>query len=466
MPDELDCAAATPHMTDDLLSVADPDPRATQKRVAERDYLADWWDQDRLVASHGSGAWVYDTMGKAYLDAVGGSHVVTIGHGVAEVADAIQAQAARLAFANARAFTTEPQLLLAEHIASIAPPHMNRCYFASGGSEAIELAMQLAYYWQTLRGRGEKVKFIGQLRAHHGATLATVSLGGHYRHRQRLAPYLFDFLHAPATPAYDADTEKFVQALDALIVREGAGTICAFVAETISGSEAGVAVPPKGWYEAVRALCDHHDILFIADEVITGFGRTGTSFGIDHWNATPDLMVGAKGLASGYAPLSVVIVHDRIAEAFMSAPGRIPVRFTSTAHPPSCAAALAVQQYIQSQNLIERCRRIGAMLATLLADLARSVPCVGPPRGLGLLLAVPLWQDADERRPFPRAARVYERVVETALDLGVLLIGGFGTETSVDGDFLVLTPPFVLTESDAATLVETLYEAITRVVRS
>jgi adenosylmethionine-8-amino-7-oxononanoate aminotransferase len=432
----------------------------------ESELLADYWQRPRPVAVKGEGVWIIDKDGRRYLDAAGSVHVVSIGHGVVEVAEAIASQASRLAFASTRHFTSDAQLELAELIRELAPDGLRRCFFASGGSEAMELGLQLAYHWQCLHGRPDKHKFIGQHRSYHGGTLATVSLGGHDKHRRRLAPFLLPFPRTDATPATGGDPASFAAKLDELIEREGPGSVCAFVAEPITGTTSGAIVPPAGWYEAIRTVCDRHDVLFIADEVVTGFGRTGLNFGIQHWSATPDLMITSKGISSGYAPLAAIVVHDRLAADIEAGPERLPLRLTYAGNPLACAAGLAVQKYIQREDLIARCRARGEYLRKLLTDLARRLPELGQPRGLGLLLSVPMWEDVDAARPFPRSARMQERIVEAALAQGLILIGGTGSEGSSDGDHLLLSPPFVISEAECRQLVRSLEQAIMTVIQS
>jgi adenosylmethionine-8-amino-7-oxononanoate aminotransferase len=418
------------------------------------------------VAVGGEGVWIIDAEGNRYLDAVASVHVVSAGHGVGEVAAAVGRQAARLAFASTRHFVNESQFELAELIAALAPDGLNRCFFASGGSEAVDLAVQIAHHWRSLRGQPRKTKLIGQRRSFHGGTLATVSLGGHPGHRRRLAPYLFPFCLAPATLAYGADAGRFACALDELIVREGPDTVCAFVAEPITGTTSGAIVPPPGWWEAVRDVCNRHDVLFIADEVTTGFGRTGRNFAVDHWSAIPDVLIGSKGLASGYAPLAVIVVHDRLADDLQLGPARLPVRLTFAGNPLACAAGLAVQRYIQQDGLIERCRVMGDHLHDLLCELARSSLYLGTPRGEGLLRGLPIWRDAEKRIPFPRSQRIQERVVAAALPRGLVIMGGTGSDESDDGDHLLLSPPFVISDEECQLLVDRLGAALADVLDS
>jgi adenosylmethionine-8-amino-7-oxononanoate aminotransferase len=424
--------------------------------VNESRLLADYWRQPRPVAAHGDGVWIEDADGHRYLDAAGSVHVVSIGHGVAEIGEAIAAQAARLSFASSRYFVNEPQLELAQLIADLAPPSLNRCYFASGGSEAVEFAVQIARYYQCLRGRPERYKFIGQMRSYHGATVATISLGGHPVHRERLRPYLLPFPHLEATPAEGADPERFATSLDQLIRREDPETVCGLVMEPIGGTTSGAIVPPAGWWEAAQEVCRSHEVLLIADEVVTGFGRTGRPFGIQHWGVEPDLMVTSKSISSGYAPLAAVIVQDRIADEVQAAAQRLPLRLTYSGNPMACAAGLAVQRRIQRDRLMDRCNRVGVYLAGLLASLAERSPLLGAPRGRGLLLGLPVWKDADAMVPFVRAERVQERIVAAGLRHGLILVGGTGTERSGDGDHLLLSPPFTISEEECDLLAELL----------
>jgi adenosylmethionine-8-amino-7-oxononanoate aminotransferase len=416
------------------------------------------------VAVAGDGVWITDAQGRRYLDAVGSVHVVSVGHGVPEIATAVAEQLGQLSFASTRHFANWPQLELAELIGSMAPPGLSHCFFASGGSEAVELSIQIAHHWQTLRGRPGKTKVIGQRRSFHGGTLAAVSVGGHPGHRKRLAPYLMPSYLAPPTPAEGADPVEFGRALEELILREDPDTVGAFIAEPITGTTSGAVVPPPGWYETVRAVCDAHDMLFIVDEVTTGFGRTGRNFAIQHWSVVPDVLLGSKGLNSGYAPLAAIVVHERLAADLQSGPARLPVRLTFAGNPLACAAGLAVQRYVQQHGLVERCEQMGDYLHSLVAELAESSPYVGTPRGRGLLVGVPLWRDADERVPFARSERVQERVVAAALDHGLVIMGGTGSDDSPDGDHLLLSPPFVISEAECERVVELLAETLADVL--
>jgi adenosylmethionine-8-amino-7-oxononanoate aminotransferase len=419
----------------------------------------------------GQGVWLWDADGRRYLDGIGGIHVVSIGHGVAEVGEAMARQASRVAFAFNTHFTTEPQERLAERVVAMAPPGLTRAYFVSGGSEATEVALQFARQYHLARGRPSKWRAIGRWHSYHGSSVGAMSVTGHSGRRRDYAPYLLDFPHiAPpcgrSCRLGRAEPSACLACADELAVtieREGADTIAAFFAEPIVGTTAGALVPPPGYYERVREICDRYDVLFVADEVITGFGRTGRTFGIEHWRATPDLITSAKGLSSGYAPIGAVVVHGRVAEALAQGrPDGYFVGYTYSGNPVSCAAALAVQDYLARHRLIERCARIGGYLRARLETLRRHRH-VGEVRGRGLLLGLDLVADQATAAPSPRAARLQERVVAAALERGLALIGGTGRGYGPDGDHLLVTPPFVITEAECDQLVDALDGALAAV---
>lgn len=280
-----------------------------------------------------------------------------------------------------------------------------------------------------------------------------------------MAPYLLSFPHiqsphcyrCPFGGVYPACQLACAEELSRAIEQEDPNSIAAFIAEPIIGTTGGAIVPPPGYYEAIRRICDQYDILFIADEVVTGFGRTGLNFGIEHWQAIPDIITSAKGLSSGYAPIGAVIVHKRVWETFeRSKRHTISLRLTYSGNPMSCAAALAVQNYVIRHNLIHRCAQMGAYLKNKLQQLAGRNPFIGDVRGLGLLIGVEFVQDRTTRSTFPRSLKFQERVVESALEFGLVLAGGSGTGVRPDGDHIMITPPFVITERQCDELVEKL----------
>jgi adenosylmethionine-8-amino-7-oxononanoate aminotransferase len=417
----------------------------------------------------GEGVWLWDGAGRRYLDGIGGIHVNSIGHGVAEVADAIARQARQVAFAYSAHFTTEPQVELAERVVKMAPPGMARVHFTSGGSEATEVALQVARQYHLARGKPSKWRAIGRWHSYHGSSVGAMSVTGHLGRRRDYAPYLLDFPHI-SPPCGSrcrlgrGDSSACLACADELAVtieREGPDTIAAFFAEPIVGTTAGALVPPPGYYERIREICDRYDVLFVADEVITGFGRTGRNFGVEHWRATPDLLTSAKGLASGYAPIGAVVVHERVvAEIERGRPDGYFLGYTFSGNPVSCAAALAVQDYVARHNLVERCATVGGQLKARLGTLGERFGGVGEVRGLGLLLGIELVRDRATNAPFPRAECVQERVVAAALERGLVIVGGTGRGHGADGDHLLVTPPFVIDDAECDQVVATLADAM------
>jgi adenosylmethionine-8-amino-7-oxononanoate aminotransferase len=418
----------------------------------------------------GEGVWLYDDGGRRYLDGIGGIHVNSIGHGVAEVADAIGRQARQVAFAFGMHFTTDAQVELAERVSAMAPGMgQARVHFVSGGSEATEVALQVARQYHLARGKPGKWRAVGRWHGYHGSTVGALSVTGHLGRRRDYAPYLLDFPHiSPPCGSRcrlgNADPAGCLACADELAVtieRESPDTIAAFVAEPVVGTTAGALVPPPGYYARIRAICDRYDVLFVADEVITGFGRTGRNFGIEHWRAAPDLLTSAKGLSSGYAPIGALVVHEWVAdEIARGRPDGYFMGYTFSGNPVSCAAALAVQDYLVRHRLVERSATVGATLKAKLGKLGERFGSVGEVRGLGMLLGIELVADRATNAPFPRAERVQERVVAAALERGLAIVGGTGRGHGPDGDHLLVTPPFVISESECDELVGMLGDAL------
>jgi adenosylmethionine-8-amino-7-oxononanoate aminotransferase len=433
------------------------------------------WAAPHVVLDHGEGVYVYDVAGKRYLDGLGGIHVVSIGYGVREVAEAMAAQAAKIPFAYGSQFVTRPRLELAERVIAMAPPGMARAYFVSGGSEANEVALAMARQYHLARGKPAKHKVIGRWHSFHGLTMATLSMSGHVARRADYQPYLLNFPHV--APPYDlrcpecraghACPTHGPAALERAIEVEGAENVAAFIAEPIVGTTSGALTPPPGYYEGIRAICDRHDVLFIADEVITGFGRTGKNFGIQHWDATPDLITSAKGLSSGYAPIGAVILRENVWETFAASDrGGFVIGHTFSGHPVSCAAALAVLDYLDQHRLVERSATMGVILKGKLEALAARCPYVGEVRGKGLLLGLELVRDRATLEPFDRAERVQERVVAAALERGLILVGSAGFAEHGRGDHVIVSPPFVITEAQCDELVAILEASLAVVLPS
>ncbi|HCU54211.1 MAG TPA: aspartate aminotransferase family protein, partial [Gammaproteobacteria bacterium] len=422
------------------------------------------WRKNYPSLEHGEGVFLYDNTGKRYLDAIGGMFVVTIGYGVPEIGAAIAEQSTKLCFANRNFFTHEAQERLADKLIGMAPKGMDRIFFVPSGSTANEIALQIARNYHVERGQSSRYKVIGQWHNYYGATVGALSMSGNLatRRRMHMDPYFLDFPHVQAPHCYHCPFQRTYPAcglacahdLARVIEQEGPASIAAFIATPIIGGTAGAVVPPPGYHETIRKICDTYGILYIADEVITGLGRLGTNFGIDHWNVTPDIITLGKTLGSGYASLGAVLVHQHIWDTFTrgSRPG-IVLLSTYSGHPVSCAGALAVQNYLTDHDLIKRCAVIGRYLKQALQRLAEREPLIGDVRGEGLLLGIELVQDRATREPFPRDAHVSDTVVRHAFEHGLLLSNRYGTGTRAEGDHISFSPPFVISEAECDELV-------------
>lgn len=443
------------------------------KQAESRIFHVSGWHETYQMLTHGQGIYLYDSEGQRYLDGIGGTHVVSIGYGVEEVAHAMAEQARKVCFSNKTQFTNEPQERLAEVVINLAPQGMDRVIFVTGGSTANEIALQVARYYYLERGYPNKYKIIGRWHSYHGRTIAALSMSGSlFVGREDMAPYRLEFPHIRPPHCYQCPFDlthpkcelACATELAKTIEEEGTETIAAFIAEPIIGGAGSGIVPPLGYYEKIREICDTYDILFIAEEVVTGFGRTGKNFGIEHWTISPDIITTAKGLSSGYAPLGAVIVHEKIVDTFLHGKRKwIPTFFTYSGHPISCAAALVVQNYIIQHHLVERCKKMGEYLKQELQKLAQREPLIGDVRGKGLLIGLEFVQNRETRQAFPRSMQFTEKLVQTALKQGLILRGRFGTGTKIEGDHVLTSPPFIITENECHELISLLESSLQEV---
>lgn len=413
-----------------------------------------------IVMERGKGVYLYDDRGKKYLDAAAGVGVVSLGYGVQEIADVLQEQAMRLPYVHSLRFANEPMIDLASKIARLAPGSLNKAFFVSGGSEAAESAIKLARQYHLERGRGTKYRVIGRWQSFHGNTLAALSAGGHPGRRARHVPLLLDFPHVPEANCYRCPFEKSypecqvacARALEDAIVRNGADSIAAFFAEPIVGAAAGATVPVPEYFRIIRDICDRYDVLFIADEVITGFGRTGTVFGIEHWGVEPDIMIVAKGISSGYAPLGGVILKDSIAQAFAEGSGWFEHNFTYAGNPLSCAVGARVIDIMERDHVMETVPAKGEYLFSRMASLADN-PFIGEIRGRGLLMGIELVKDKRTKTPFPVERNAHAVFNKHALAHGLVVYPCSGTADGVRGNHLLIMPPLVISYEEIDELV-------------
>ena len=420
----------------------------------------------------GEGCWLYDADGKAYLDACGGAFVVNVGHGVAEIADAMAEQARRLAYVSGASMTHAAVEELAAELAPLTPGDLDRVYPLSSGSDAVEAALKLARQYWVESGREGKHKVIALAPAYHGNTLLALSASAREHYRTLYRDWLVDVVRIPAPYAYRCEcggTPPYCDAcsgaaLEAAIDREGPETVAAFVAEPVGGSSTGASVPPPDYFRRVREICDRHDVLFVADEVLVGAGRTGTWSAMEPSGVAPDVAVFGKGIAGGFAPLAAVVAPERIVDVLARGSGALVHAQTFSHHAVSCAAGVATIRYLRRHRLIERCAAIAPMFHRKLQAL-RALPHVGDVRGRGLLAGVEFVEGTDTRAPFPRAARFAETFARAALDAGLVVWPNVGQADGSDGDLVMLAPPFVITEDEMDEIVVRFGEAMEGTVR-
>jgi hypothetical protein len=438
-------------------------PVMTTGRVFRRSTLA-----DPPVAVEGFGSTIRDRDGREYLDAAGGAVVVNVGHGRTEVASVMAAQASRLAYAHGSVFTNEPLEAYATAVARHLPLDGAAIYPVSGGSEAIETALKLARAYHLARGDADRWIVFSRWGSYHGNTLGALDLSGRKPLRRPYEGWLGRFRHVSAAYPYRAGlagsnalgtTDELAAELDRAFAAAEPGTVAAFVAEPIVGATLAAAVPPDGYWPAIAEVCRRHGVLLIADEVMTGFGRTGRWFGLDHWGVRPDLLVAAKGATSGYWPFGFVAASDEVHGTVTRGPGFVH-GFTYSHGPVAAAVAGEVLRILETEGLVEASAHKGERLLAGLRTRLGEHPQVGDIRGAGLLVGLELVADRGSREPFPRAARVTETVVRAARERGLLVYSGTGNANGVDGDTILLGPPFVITDLEIERVIDGLAESI------
>ena len=428
------------------------------------------------TAVRGEGCWIVTSDGKRYLDASGQAAVTGIGHGVAEIGRAMAEQSSQIAFAHTSQFHSAPAEKLASRLLQLAPPNFRdggRVYFASGGSEASETAIKLVRQYHLEKGQPARFRVISRRQSYHGSTLGAMSLSGNVSRRAPYQPLLPEWGHVAPCFCYHCPFEKtFPQCqlacaddLDHFLNAEDANTAAAFIFEPLVGATLGAAVPPDGYVARIAEICRKRGILLIADEVMTGMGRTGKPFAVEHWGVEPDIILTGKGIASGYAPLGAVLVSGRIVEAFEGGTGTFQHGFTYQAHPVATSAGNAVLDYIEKHNLFARVTPAGETLRAALAPLM-SHKHVGDIRGLGLLRGIEFVKDKKTREPFPKEENIAERIRQAALAEFVLTYPTQGCVDGLRGDHILLAPPFIVNEEECRTIARAIEAALHRVFGS
>jgi len=425
------------------------------------------------IAVRGEGCWIISSDGRRFLDASGQAAVVSIGLGVQEIGRAMAEQSGQIAFAHTSQFHSAPAEKLAARLLALAPANFRnggRVYFTSGGSEATETAIKLARQYHLEIGQKERYRVLSRRQSYHGSTLGAMSVSGNVARRAPYEPLLAEWGHIAPCFCYHCPFEKtFPQCelacaddLQIHLLERAREQAAAFIFEPIVGATLGAAVPPEGYAARIAEICRKNDILLIADEVMTGMGRTGKVFAVQHWNIEPDIILVGKGIASGYAPLGAVLVSARVVDAFDRGSGAFIHGFTYQAHPVSTAAGNAVFDYLEKHNLFEHVLLAAQNLREALSPLQLH-PHVGDIRGRGLLLGVEFVKDKATRAPFPKSDNIAEKVRQACLDENVLTYPTQGCVDGLRGDHILLAPPFTILPEESALIARALHSALAKV---
>jgi hypothetical protein len=418
------------------------------------------------VAVRGEGAYLYDRDGRRYLDASGGAAVSCLGHSDAAVVKAIHQQLAKLPFAHTSFFTNEPMEALADALIARAPKSFDKVYFVSGGSEAMEAALKLARQYFVEKGEPQRGHVIGRRQSYHGNTLGALAVGGNAWRRKQFEPLLIKASHVSPCYAYrgkqpgESDAAYVDRLGDELEKAFQEKTPIAFVAETVAGATIGAVPPVPGYFKRVREICDRYGVLLILDEVMCGMGRCGTLWAFEQEGVVPDMVAVAKGLGAGYQPIGALLVSKTISDAVIGGSGFFQHGHTYIGHAAACAGALAVQKRLHEDGLLGRVTPLGKALEKKLRAAFADHPHVGEIRGRGLFWGIELVEDRATKKPFDPKLRMHARIKRKAMEAGLMCYPMGGAIDGVQGDHVLLAPPFILDETQLDELVDKLGVAI------
>lgn len=405
------------------------------------------------------GVYLWDRDGKRYLDAASGALVANIGHGRTEVAEAAARQMAAVDFIHGGAFTSHPLEALAERLGAWLPPERWRFFAVSGGSEATESAIKLARQYHVERGKPEKRVVVSRWSSYHGASLGALAVSGMGGRRRSYEPLLREDAFAKISrPNPTRDGREDAAELAAAIQELGPENVAAFFAEPIVGAAAPALAPGPGYYEEIRRICTEYDVLYVSDEVMTGFGRTGTRMALDRWSAVPDIVVLGKGLGAGYLPLAGMAVRESVVDAIAMGSGAFTHGYTYAGHPVSAAVGVTVLDILEREGLVRRSAEMGTLLLARLREIALRFPEVAEVRGFGLMLGVVL-QDPTAGAPFAKPGYAFE-IGRAALGLGLNVYPGTGSGPDLRGDHVLLGPPLTIERSEVEDLAAMFHDAL------
>ena len=420
----------------------------------------------RPFLDYGEGIYLFDESGKRYIDGSSGAMVSNIGHSNPRVLEKIKAQMDKATFGYRLHFRTHPSEDLAAKTVAMTPEGLDRVFFVSGGSEAVESAVKLARQYAITQGQESRYKVISRFPSYHGCTFGALDLTGYTPLRGPFAPMMAGMPMVAAPTTYldrdnltdDERGLKYAELLRDRIIEEGPDTVLAFLMEPVGGASTGALVAPDSYYGRVREICDEFGVLLIYDEVMTGAGRTGKFLAAEHWGITPDIVALSKGFGAGYAPLGAIVAGSRLVEPVLDAGGFLH-GFTYAGNPLACSAGLAVLEELEDQNLIENAARMGEILMGHLHALMERYPFIGDVRGKGLLTAFELVSDRDTMEPLPTGLEAHARLVELASERG-LIIYSRRTRGGTAGDHFLIAPPLIITEDQIAELMGILRDAL------
>ena len=409
-----------------------------------------------------------DSSEKEYIDACCGAITTNIGHGVTEVIDGIKAQLDKVTFTHRFKFTNEASQQLSVLLSNLSPGENNKVSFASGGGEAIEFAIKLAREYYIEINKPSKYKIISRWQSFHGNTLGALSAGGNILRRKRYSPMLIDFGHAsphnciicPHLKDNGNCALECINDFERTIHREGPENVAAILIEPIVGTSLCVSIPKEGYLQSIRELCNKYDILMIADEVMTGVGRTGQFYAVQYWDIVPDLITLAKGLGGGYIPLGAIVISEKIYSAFKNNSQSFTHGYTFGGNPVASAAGLEVVNYILKNNLIHNSQEQGKYLLSKLKELEKKYQFIGEVSGLGLFTGMKFVKKKNPLETFPASDQITNKIVDTALNMGLVLYGAQGCIDGINGDGIIIAPPLNVVKEDVDTIVNRLEQVL------
>jgi len=416
----------------------------------------------------GNGVYLYDQNGKAYLDGSGGAIVVNAGHGIESIAQAIAEQAAKTAYIHPTMFTAEVIEQYSEELAKIVPLEKAKFYFLTSGSEAVEAAIKLARQVQVERGEIKRYITISRWMSYHGLSLGALAVSGKPKIRKLFQPMFQDMPHIPPPYCYRCPFKleypacdlQCANALEAEIIKQNPENVSAFLAEPVSGATLGAAVPPEGYWQRVKEICNRYSVLLIMDEIMTGMGRTGKWFATEHWGVVPDIITIGKGAASGYFPLSIVAIRSEYMDLIAKGSGDFSHGGTFSHHPVGAAAGQATLAYLREHHLVETVTEKGGFLCEQLHTYLAHLPYIGDIRGIGLMWGIEFVQNKHSKLPFNESLHLSQRICDEAFRQGLVVYPGSGSVDGQQGDHLMVGPPFCITRDEIIRLVKMLEQAI------